>query len=391
MREEYDNLLVQAMDRVLWGAKALIAGLPERGAGEYLRLNGHNGMWEVENRPLTHPHRGNPFWEGFLAGKMWLLYDYAGDEAFRAEALRLSEETAPTRLVEGDINAGFSVYYSAGLGHDITGEEKLKAIALEGAETLTRLFHPKAEVLTMALTPTGGPCYESGVPPGGLDAIIDFGVPLALLWWAGQYRDRYRELAVRHMERIVELGLVREDGSTYQSLEIDPESGRPGKFHTHQGYGDETQWARGQAWAMLGYTMAHRAAGKSLFLETAVRCADWYVAHVPPDSVPFYDFHDPTRPRVPRDSCAAVIASTALVRLSEVKVDLARRYRPAVENTLKELICNYLSPCGLLLHGSWGGKHGLRVPQETIMPYGNYWIVECLHRELKPGSKLCIM
>ena len=43
-----------------------------------------------------------------------------------------------------------------------------------------------------------------------------------------------------------------------------------------------------------------------------------------------------------------------------------------------------------MLHGSWGrmrhiepGKPRLgRFPQEDVMPYGNYWIAECLYREL---------
>lgn len=47
------------------------------------------------------------------------------------------------------------------------------------------------------------------------------------------------------------------------------------------------------------------------------------------------------------------------------------------------------------LHGSWGRKRAKeipgtpgallrlgRFPQEDIMPYGNYWIAECLYREL---------
>ena len=43
-----------------------------------------------------------------------------------------------------------------------------------------------------------------------------------------------------------------------------------------------------------------------------------------------------------------------------------------------------------MLHGTWGrmrhveaGKPRLgRFPQEDVMPYGNYWIAECLYREL---------
>lgn len=58
--------------------------------------------------------------------------------------------------------------------------------------------------------------------------------------------------------------------------------------------------------------------------------------------------------------------------------------------TLQALVTNFLSAGGVLLHGSWGrmrhigpGKPRLgRFPQEDVMPYGNYWIAECLYREM---------
>ena len=70
--------------------------------------------------------------------------------------------------------------------------------------------------------------------------------------------------------------------------------------------------------------------------------------------------------------------------------DRAGLYRNVARETLKALMSDFLSPGGVLLHGSWGrmrhveaGKPRLgRFPQEDIMPYGNYWIAECLFRAL---------
>ncbi len=98
-------------------------------------------------------------------------------------------------------------------------------------------------------------------------------------------------------------------------------------------------------------------------------------------------FDDPERGSKPKDSCAAAIATLALIRLSRAIPELAATYRPVIEGTIRELDRNYLTVGGLLLHGSWGNAAGrwgrpLRFPQEDIMPYANYYFVEALYRSL---------
>ena len=68
------------------------------------------------------------------------------------------------------------------------------------------------------------------------------------------------------------------------------------------------------------------------------------------------------------------------------------RYRSVVTATLAELVEWYLGAGGVLLHGSWGNRreppgHGiaprrLRFPQEDVMPYGNFFVVELCYRVL---------
>ena len=71
-------------------------------------------------------------------------------------------------------------------------------------------------------------------------------------------------------------------------------------------------------------------------------------------------------------------------------------FRSVIKATLVELVENYLTQGGVLLHGTWGHEEkgfdklapqGLvrrsgRFPQEDVMPYGNYFLSECLFREL---------
>ncbi|MPZ35191.1 MAG: hypothetical protein GEV13_30160 [Rhodospirillales bacterium] len=50
-----------------------------------------------------------------------------------------------------------------------------------------------------------------------------------------------------------------------------------------------------------------------------------------------------------------------------------QRYRDVAQETLKVLLADFLT--------SGGARLG-RFPQEGVMPHGNYWIAECLNREL---------
>jgi unsaturated chondroitin disaccharide hydrolase len=78
------------------------------------------------------------------------------------------------------------------------------------------------------------------------------------------------------------------------------------------------------------------------------------------------------------------------MRLAKWMPDRAERYQRVVRETLQALIADFLTVGGAVLHGTWGrmrhiepGKPRLgRFPQEDVMPYGNYWIAECLYREM---------
>ena len=76
------------------------------------------------------------------------------------------------------------------------------------------------------------------------------------------------------------------------------------------------------------------------------------------------------------------------MRLARWLPDRAERYRSVARSALNALIANFLTVGGVVLHGSWGRMRHIRpanrrlgrFPQEDIMPYGNYWIAECVYR-----------
>ena len=193
-------------------------------------------------------------------------------------------------------------------------------------------------------------------------------------------------------DTVFEVGLILADGSNCHAAALDPQTRAVTGLFSLQGFNNDTVWARGQGWAMLGYAHGYEASGNPVYLDAARRAADWYVEHVPPGWVPHYDFHDPDRDSLPYCSCTAAIAAAQLMRLAQWLPDRAERYRTVARETLRALLTNFFTPGGVVLHGSWGrmrhvepGKPRLgRFPQEDVMPYGNYWIAECLYRALSP-------
>ncbi|EJT71402.1 unsaturated glucuronyl hydrolase [Gaeumannomyces tritici R3-111a-1] len=101
--------------------------------------------------------------------------------------------------------------------------------------------------------------------------------------------------------------------STHHVANLDPRTGAVKRHFTAQGWSDSSQWARGQAWAILGYAQTHAWTRDPAFLRAACGLADG--RYVPP-----WDFDAPPdadRGFVPRDSSAGVVAANGMLVLSQ--------------------------------------------------------------------------
>jgi unsaturated chondroitin disaccharide hydrolase len=316
-------------------------------------------------------------WTGFLSGRLWLTAEHFGDERIRKAAHRLATVVGGvlSRRPPRFSAAGSDLFYSVCLGARITGDQHLVDAALEATRQYSKNFVPELGVFLQV--------------PGVNRAVVDTGMNLLPFYWSAPLDPELAAFAERHNERLLSYGIVREDGAAHQAIEFDESTGEVRKRYNMQGYRDDTTWARGQSWAVHNYTNAYEATGRADFLDVARSVGRWYVDHLPADNVPFYDFADPQAPAVPRDSCSAAIATNALHKLARLDPESADWALPASRAITDELITNYLSPGGVLLHSSWGrlsaekaGAGISRFPLEDVMPYGNYWIVEALFRTL---------
>ena len=111
---------------------------------------------------------------------------------------------------------------------------------------------------------------ESRTP--GDRAIIDCMMNLSLLYWAEkETKDpRFGQIARRHANTAMK-AFIRADGSANHIVEFDPQTGEVVRTYGGQGYKEGSSWARGQGWAVYGFTLSYLHTGKQEYLDTAKR------------------------------------------------------------------------------------------------------------------------
>ena len=312
--------------------------------------------------------------EGFWPGVLWYAYEYSQDteilEAAKGytEALEfLSQEPAY------DHDLGFIMFCSYGNGYRLTGNEHYKDVIIASAERLAELYNPA--VGTMLSWPREVPAF------GGHNTIMDNMINLETLFWAAENggRAELRDIAIAHADTTMKYHF-REDGSCYHVAVYDSESGEFMRGCTHQGYADDSMWARGQAWAIYGYTMCYRFTKDPRYLEHACKVTDVYLRGLPEDMVPYWDFNDPRIPYAPKDASAAAVVASALVELSGYAGE-EKGYLDAAKAMLKSLHEDYRSMesnPSFLLHSTGHHPGGTEIDYSII--YADYYYIEALLR-----------
>ena len=317
---------------------------------------------------------------GFWPGRLWLAFIERGDDRLAHAAREWCVRLAPRELDTTTHDLGFLFYPSYVTGYRLTGEAALRYGALAAAETLTRRFSQKGRFL-QAWGALDDPTRRGRT-------IVDTMMNLDLLFWATAQtgEPRFADIAIAHAETC-QTHHVRPDGTTAHVYDFDPETGEEIGQNTHQGYSPTSCWARGQAWAMYGFATAFRRTGDARFLETARRTCDWFVAHLPPDHVPYWDFDAPDIPHDVRDSSAAAIAACGLLDLADSTQ--APSYRQVALQILSSLATDYTSRGypeeeGILLHATGAKPRGKEV--DISLTYGDYYFMEALLRLLRPDA-----
>ena len=313
---------------------------------------------------------------GFWPGELWYLYEATGDKKWQKEADKFSQFLKPLSVSKAnDHDLGFQIFNSFGNGYRLTKNPEYKDIILKTADTLATLFNPK--VGTIQSWPHN--------KYGGHNTIIDNMMNLELLFWASKNggSKKLYDIAVKHAETTMN-NHFRPDYSSYHVLIYDYETGKKIKGRTAQGYSDDSMWARGQAWAIYGFTLTYRETKDSTFLDFAHKIARVYLDRLTTeDLIPYWDFNAPNIPNEPRDASAAAIVSSALIELSSFTKDkkLKNEYLDKAKKMIVSLSNNYQSHdvnSAFLLHSTGHKPAGSEI--DCSINYADYYYLEALLR-----------
>ncbi len=332
-----------------------------------------NGKWKYDGETWTN------WCEGFLGGMMWIFHARTGDPAWLESAEHYShliEDRKHDRTVH---DLGFLFWSTWKRWYDLTGEAVLNETVITAGKTMGMRFKEKGGYL------------RSFVADESL--FIDIMMNVGIIFYAAMESDDAELLEKAHKHcQTTRRYLVRGDGSTSHDGIFDLETGEFLRQSTHQGWRGDSAWARGQAWALYGFGTAYQLTGERSYLQTAQRCADFYIEKtsfeedapfgpgIPPND---WDGH---QDRV--ESSAAAIAASGMLNLAKMVQDPLRasHYRQAALIILDTLTTpEYLADEtpgweGILKRGIYHLNKNLGV-DESVM-WGEHFFVEAVDKAL---------
>jgi len=317
--------------------------------------------------------------EGFWTGMLWLAWEVTGDDKYRVVAERLLdsfEERLDKNIKVDTHDLGFLYSLSCVNAWRLTGNPRARGLALRAAERLYRRFNASAGVI-QAWGDLNDPARQGRM-------IIDCNLNVPLLFWAANETGEraWREAATRHLTQAARY-LVRDDASSFHTFYMDVHNGQPLRGDTHQGYSDNSCWARGQAWGIYGFALGFRHTGDTSQPELARKLAHYFLNRLPEDYICYWDLIFLPEDNALRDTSAAAIAACGLTELLS-SLPLTDPLRPAYSNAIELMMRNLRehyfvhAQDGLLREGvyNFGRKMGINEPNL----WGDYFYFEALVR-----------
>ncbi len=321
---------------------------------------------------------------GFWTGEIWLAYEHTMRNCFKDAAL-VQVDSFMQRIAEkrdvSNHDMGFLYSLSCVAAYKLTGNEVGKQAAIAAADNLIARFRPKGEFL-QAWGEIGAPDNQR--------LIIDCLLNLPLLYWASEETGEgiYAELATKHIQTALK-NVIREDNSTYHTYFFD-ENGQPSHGATHQGYKNDSAWSRGQAWGVYGIALAYRYLPKEEYIELFEKVTDFFIAHLPENLIPYWDFTFTDGSEEPRDSSAAVIAVCGMLEMAKfLPEEKAAYYTSMAKKILLAVVqhcsvTDYSKSNGLINLATYGRSSEFNTCKNLGLnecnTWGDYFYMEALTR-----------
>jgi len=312
---------------------------------------------------------------GFFPGSLWRMYQYTQDNKWKTVADQYTRKLEVEKNDRSSHDVGFKVYCSYGNGYEDTKDTVYKNVVIQAASTLSTRFNDRIGVIRS---------WDFNKETWQYPVIIDNMMNLELLFEAAKLsgNKRFYEIADKHATTTLH-NHFRPDYSSYHVVDYDTTTGKARRKMTFQGYADSSAWARGQSWALYGFTMCYRYTKNPAYLKQAEGVAGFIFnnKNLPSDLIPYWDYNDPTIPNAPRDASAACVTASALYELAQYDKKDSAHYTQLANTILANLIAHYRAKPNadegfLLLHST--GHHPANSEIDVPISYADYYFLQAL-------------
>jgi unsaturated chondroitin disaccharide hydrolase len=347
----------------------------------------YQGMIDENPSNLQYPRSINPdgslnlvsagdWTSGFFPGSLWYLFEYTNIDKLQQQAMFYTAGIEKQKNNTGTHDLGFMLGCSFGNGYRLIDDPGYENVLIQSARSLSERFNEKIGCIKS---------WDGG--PWTFPVIIDNMMNLELMFLASElsHDGSFKEKAIRHADQTM-ANHFRPDYSSYHVVDYSDVTGSVISKTTHQGYSNESAWARGQAWGLYGYTMCYRYTRDVKYLRLAEQIALFIIHHknFPSDMVPYWDFDAPDIPDAPKDVSAASVMCSALFELSRYSADYRDTFLNVAVNQINVLSTpKYHALPGtnnnfILMHstGNYPGNSEL----DTPINYADYYYIESLTR-----------
>ena len=318
---------------------------------------------------------------GFFPGSLCYLYQLTNDKSWLLQSKRFTEALDSIQYLTWHHDVGFMIGSSYLNIYRLSPNKAYKKVIIQTAKSLCTRFRKKAGVIQSWNVDRGWQSKRGWTCP----VIIDNMMNLELLFEATRLSgdSTYWKVAVSHANKTLE-NQFRKDGSCYHVVDYDPNNGAVLHRQTAQGYADNSAWARGQAWAVYGYTVCYRYTHDRKYLDQAVKTLNFVMQNpnLPEDLIPYWDFDAPNIPNEPRDASSAACIASALYEMNNYLPD--NGYTSLADRIIRSLSSpEYRAPlgkngCFLLMHSVGSIPHNNEI--DVPLNYADYYFLEALTR-----------
>lgn len=321
---------------------------------------------------------------GFFPGSLWYLGELTGDQDWSRRAAEYTETLDSAQYLTWHHDVGFIIGSSYLNGYRLGKKEQYAPVVVNAAKSLATRFRPGAGVIQSWNVDKGWQSERGWACPVIIDNMMNLEIMFEATRLTGD--STFYDIAVSHANTTM-AHHFRPDFSCYHVVDYDPATGDVRHRQTAQGYADESSWARGQAWALYGYTMCYRYTGDPNYIYQAIKVCDmiFNTPSMPDDLVPYWDYNAPNIPSEPRDASAAACTASALYELSTYLP--GRGYKELADKVVASLSSPaYRAATGennhfLLMHSVGSIPHGHEI--DVPINYADYYYLEALLRKKK--------